>query len=445
MTIPSFEQILSLAPDDSAARAAKDLATTRKWSRLGFNEVATWGECQGSGADPYRTQIDIQQNAFKCTCPSRKFPCKHGLALFLLLAKERDAFTSTEAPEWVLTWFAQRHAREGKQKRSDQDDERATPPAPVAQAKRASKRQANVKAGLEDFDRWLQDLVRRGLASTQNESYVFWENQAKHLVDAQAPGIARLVRECAGTPASGNGWQERLMRQISQIYLLLEANSRLETLPGELQDDVRTAVGFTQSQEELLAEPGVADTWATVGQTIEYGERFRVQRTWLYGKRAERHAILLSFAAGTAQLDTNFLPGSEYDAELVFFPSAAPLRALLKIKTGQPSVMSEMPGFSSFEPALDYYSKVISKNPWSERVPMAINDVQPKISHDGTFIVRDSERCEAELGGSDLLAWQMIAVSGGRPVTAFGEWDGEIFHPISLFAEGGFQRLERRG
>ena len=145
--------------------------------------------------------------------PACKFPCKHGLALFLLLAKERDAFTSTEAPEWVLTSFLQRHAREGKQKRSDQDDERATPPAPVAQAKRASKRQANVKAGLEDFDRWLQDLVRRGLASTQNESYVFWENQAKHLVDAQAPGIARLVRECAGTPASGNGWQERLMHK----------------------------------------------------------------------------------------------------------------------------------------------------------------------------------------------------------------------------------------
>ncbi len=72
---------------------------------------------------------------------------------------------------------------------------------------------------------------------------------------------------------------------------------------------------------------------------------------------------------------------------------------------------------------------------------MAINDVQARISQNGTFIVQDRESCEAELGGSDLLAWQMIAVSGGRPVTAFGEWDGEIFHPISLFAEGGFQRL----
>ncbi|MEM6754868.1 MAG: SWIM zinc finger family protein, partial [Cyanobacteria bacterium P01_C01_bin.38] len=69
------EQILALAPDASSAKNGKTLATSRKWSSLGCNEKAAWGEFQGSGKNPYLTRIDLTEPAFKCTCPSRKFPC----------------------------------------------------------------------------------------------------------------------------------------------------------------------------------------------------------------------------------------------------------------------------------------------------------------------------------------------------------------------------------
>jgi hypothetical protein len=52
------DQVLALAPDAGSAKAGKDLATPRKWVSLGRDERAAWGECQGSGAEPYRTQID---------------------------------------------------------------------------------------------------------------------------------------------------------------------------------------------------------------------------------------------------------------------------------------------------------------------------------------------------------------------------------------------------
>src|SRR6476469_9727229 len=78
------DRIIALAPDPSSAKAGRELANPRKWVTLGLNEAAIWGECQGSGSKPYRTQIDLIEPAFKCSCPSRKFPCKHALALFLL-------------------------------------------------------------------------------------------------------------------------------------------------------------------------------------------------------------------------------------------------------------------------------------------------------------------------------------------------------------------------
>ena len=76
------DQILRLAPDASAAKAGQGLSTAHKWRALGRRETIVWGECQGSGKEPYQTQADLSEPAFRCSCPSRKFPCKHGLGLF---------------------------------------------------------------------------------------------------------------------------------------------------------------------------------------------------------------------------------------------------------------------------------------------------------------------------------------------------------------------------
>jgi hypothetical protein len=80
----SADELLRLAPDTASVKAAKGLVIPTKWPRLGYDEAAIWGECQGSGSKPYQTQIDLSEPAFRCSCPSRKFPCKHGLALGLL-------------------------------------------------------------------------------------------------------------------------------------------------------------------------------------------------------------------------------------------------------------------------------------------------------------------------------------------------------------------------
>src|SRR4051812_42889776 len=101
----SADQVLSLAPDPSSAKSGKELATGRKWSSLGRDERSAWGECQGSGSQPYQTRIDLAEPAFGCSCPSRKFPCKHALGLFLLLVREADAFGPGPPPAWAAEWL----------------------------------------------------------------------------------------------------------------------------------------------------------------------------------------------------------------------------------------------------------------------------------------------------------------------------------------------------
>lgn len=108
-------QIESLAPDAASLKAGRALASPGKWSELGRSDRVLWGLCQGSGKEPYRTQIDLEGPAFMCSCPSRKLPCKHGLGLFLLVLTIRSAAGPALQPDWVVEWLTQRDSRAQKQ------------------------------------------------------------------------------------------------------------------------------------------------------------------------------------------------------------------------------------------------------------------------------------------------------------------------------------------
>lgn len=107
------EQVLALAPDDASRRAGSKLGTAGPWSDAGGSGAgAVWGLCKGSGSKPYQTIVDTTGPAYKCSCPSRKFPCKHALGLLLLWASDEQAVPRAEtAPEWAEQWLAGRRER----------------------------------------------------------------------------------------------------------------------------------------------------------------------------------------------------------------------------------------------------------------------------------------------------------------------------------------------
>jgi uncharacterized Zn finger protein len=186
------DEVLRLAPDSGSAKSGQDLAQLRKWGLLEGDGATLWGECQGSGAKPYRVQIDLTEPAFKCSCHSRKFPCKHGLGLLLIFATTPEAFVAAERPAWVQEWLASREARATKA--AEKQTREPKPRDLEAQSKRREKRIDRAKAGFADLSAWMHDLIRSGIRSVPTKGFEFFDSQARRLVDAQAPGAARLVR-----------------------------------------------------------------------------------------------------------------------------------------------------------------------------------------------------------------------------------------------------------
>ena len=154
--------------------------------------------------------VDVDGAAAKCTCPSRKFPCKHGIGLMLLAAAGSVGQSGTE-PDDVAAWLNDRTRRAA----AAAERTSAAPGAPGAttaepdektararerdRQRRAAQREERVTAGMDDFRRWLRDLARRGLADVADPGA--YEAAAARLVDAQAGELARDVRALGRTIA----------------------------------------------------------------------------------------------------------------------------------------------------------------------------------------------------------------------------------------------------
>jgi hypothetical protein len=360
----SLEKIEALAPDQSSVDAARKLLKPGSWPKLAWDGgELVWGECQGSGATPYRVVISESDAGYKCSCPSRKFPCKHSLALMWMRAEGKVGFAAAEVPEWVRDWVSRRRgpgagaaleAKEARPKASMANsmveaDEIASDPkaearAAAARERNRREREAAILAGLEELDIWLSDQVERGVAALVAQSGQACKLIAQRLVDAKASGLATRLE---GLTAKLFALPEAMrpvaaVEELGQVYLLAEAYRRQESLSAALKADVRQAVGWAMTREALLADATalrVRGSWRVVTTLSEVqADRLRRIETWLWQEgqgSKQRFALLLDFVpVATGASAGGYSVGDRLEAELVFYPSAVPLRALIVSSTG---------------------------------------------------------------------------------------------------------------
>jgi SWIM zinc finger len=424
----SRERVEQLAPDAASAKAGAGLAKPSLWKSLGRADEIIWGECQGSGANPYQVRVALGDAGYRCTCPSRKQPCKHTLALLFLYA-EGDAFKPDAPPSFVQEWLENRVKR--NEAKAAWESAPAAPPDPQAQAKRQEKRESRIAQGVQQLESWLSDIIAQGLASARTQPTAFWSQMAARLVDAQAQGLANRVRDMASIVMTEDRWAERLLAALARTQLLIDAYRRLEALPPDLAAEVRSLIGWTQQQDELRAQAGVTDRWQVLGKRHASEETLRVLTTWFYGHESKRIAVTLEFAVGKAPFAATHSLGQNLEAEFVFFPGIRAQRALIK---PEPKALARS---ANLAPPCDLagleqaMAQALSANPWLEYLPAVIGPVVPDWSN-GRWTLIDAHGRRAPLRRSFQHGWSLAAVAGGEGVSVFGEWDGFEFQPVTI-------------
>lgn len=430
----SEEQILALAPDESSKKSGKDLSNPAKWVSKGISERALWGECQGSGSKPYQTQIDTGNLAFKCSCPSRKFPCKHGLGLLLLYSRQQNSFSKTTEPAWVIDWLSKRNEKQEKQA-----EKKNKPVDEAAQAKRQLSRHTNVQEGIEELHTWLKDIIRNGIINMPEKGPVFFENMARRMVDAQAPGLANMVRSLGDINFYTEGWPSRFMDQLLKIYMITSGYIHAAQLPEELQQDIKSGIGFTYNQDELKTQEGINDTWLVLGKHVSEASGITTERNWLYGTTTNRYALVLQFIVRGQGMEHSLTPGMFIEAELVYFPSASPLRALIKKQTN--AVYSgTYSTFENWQEVLANGSEMNSLLPFAGDRPYIIQDLTP-VQYNNQWWLQDKSKNLMQMKNSDQLIWKLLSLSGGAPMNMTVTGHEDAFEPMGVWLNQEYKLL----
>lgn len=455
----SLEKIVSLAPDQGSIDAARKLLKPSGWPKLATDGGGlVWGECQGSGATPYRIVIAEADAGYKCSCPSRKFPCKHSLALMWLRAESKVPFATAEAPDWVKEWVSRRRgptaapgsAPSGVKNPSNGDesgpkvslknavtieeeseDPKAEARAAAARERNRLERESSIRAGLDELDLWLEDQVERGMAAFVTQSSAACRTIAQRMVDAKAPGLAGRLDGLSARLFSLPEMQRSTaaVEELGQLHLIAEAYRRQDQLSAALKADVRQAVGWTVSRDALLNDPEaerVDGTWRVIAVLSEVQpDKLRRIETWLCLEATARFAVLLDFvpvATGTAA--SGYAVGERLEAELVFYPSTAPMRALLVRSTGSQASADRLAlPEARLADACSAYEAVLKVQPWIGTWPVSFRDAKVRRSGKSIFV------CDAE-GSSEALplrpAQYEVAgpLAGLERIDAVALWDG---------------------
>ncbi|MFF1379836.1 SWIM zinc finger domain-containing protein [Streptomyces sp. NPDC058308] len=433
------DQVLALAPDAPSRKAGSKLGVAGPWSEAGSSgEGTVWGLCKGSGSKPYQTVVDIADPAgpaYKCSCPSRKFPCKHALGLLLVWAGADGTVPENgEPPAWAGEWLAARRTR--AETRRSPATEPAAPADPGAARRRAEKRAERITAGATELEQRLSDLLRSGTATAEQAGYGLWEETAARMVDAQAPGLAARVRELGAIPASGPGWPVRLLEECALLHLLDQGWLHRDRLPDELAATVRSRMGLPAQPEG----PPVRDRWLVLAQYDTADSRLTTRRIWLYGTESRRPALLLAYGAAGRAPALALPVGLALDAEVTAYPGAGQLRVDLGEQFTAPVPTTHRPPGVRTDEAAARYGEALRGDPWVESWPVTLADVVPTRAEGA----RAWQLADVD-GGSALPLtpsavsspglWRMVAVSGGAPLTVFGECGHEGFTPLAAWPQ----------
>jgi hypothetical protein len=304
----------------------------------------------------------------------------------------------------------------------------------MVESSSAAARAERVAAGLDELDQWLRDQIRTGIADLGRGGYRPLDRMAARMVDAQAPGVAGMLRSLPGELA-GESWPSRLLEQLGALHLLIAAHRRIEELPVDLAATVRSRVGYPVRKADVLARPAVSDHWFAVGMVDSLDYRLVSRRVWLFGATTRRWALLLSFAPPGGLLDDSVAAGQRLYADLHFYPGSGQYRALV----GERRDVIEPPGPPApemYAELFDRFADLLAADPWATRMPAVVQAAAvPPDRPGGRWRLREDSGAFREMVELAGEPWPLFARSLGEPTPVFGEWGPAGLRPLSLLPD----------
>lgn len=403
-----------------------------QWEQTGRQGHCLWGIYRVADEEErHEVVVRTDDFRFRCKCADGSVLCPHAFNLLLLGVDAPRRFPENSAPpHWAKTVIEQWDKAGGRI---------ASQGLKPWNNRLQGKRLQQMSDGLALLELWLQDLLRQGLLTLENNPDSI-NHIARRMVDHKLGTIGRRLRRWVSYLQQPD-WPPILLDEIGLLYLTIQAMRKLENLPQDLPEDLLTMMGVSIRRNDLLAEPQrVCGRYVCTGVMVKE-EESNMQSIWSWLINLDEHAytLLLDFEVnGVAAQRYPISLGEVHDLELVYYPSVLPQRAvvrrgfLAKSSDERHALPRGFPTLSSFA---QEHARLVATVPWRSQVPALLDAVVPVLDGDGLYVVdKDRYRLPLQI---EKAAWQeLCSLSGGKPLTLFVVWNGRSLSALSAWVEG---------
>ncbi len=255
------EYINSIAPNQNAVTNGLGLLKKNSFVKLNISSDGTvlFGECKGSGSSNYITSADFinhENPVFRCTCPSRQFPCKHSIGLLFAYINGKK-FEEAEIPADILGKRDKIEQREEKKK-----VEAVKGPKKVNKSALKKKIVAQIE-GLELLTKITGNFAQSGLGTVNAKTLQMMNEQVKQLGNYYLSGPQTVLKEFLLLFEAGNN-RDKIYSQAVDLLVTMNSlckkgkeylNKRLEEpeLGSEQEGIIAELLGHAWQLAELKA------------------------------------------------------------------------------------------------------------------------------------------------------------------------------------------------
>ena len=91
---------------------------------------------------------------------------------------------------------------------------------------------------------------------------------------------------------------------------------------------------------------------------------------------------------------------------------------------------------------LDRHADALAANPWLERLPLVLGEVQPVQQIGNWWVIDANGKCLPVRDNAVARLWTWAAHCGGRPADVAGEWHAGAFSPLALYLNTHYLALD---
>lgn len=202
---------------------------------------------------------------------------------------------------------------------------------------------------------------------------------------------------------------------------------------------MRRAVGWTVKRDDLIADPSaprVATTWLVAANLSEVQpDKLRRLETWMINAnptQGQPHvALLIDFVpVSGGAFGFPYEPGETIAGEVVFYPSAAPLRGLLAERKPSAEAAAWPRGHAGLGPALDDYARRLGALPWLDAWPLLADGLAVRSAGDNVLVLADSDGHSVPIERAQGRA--LMPMIGLDDLSALFVWNGRQAHVLAI-------------